>query len=124
MFGWIPIIGPVIDGIVAIFSKQKDTEVEKYKVDGKIDVEAMKASSRIIEATKDDIGTRLARDILIFPWAVYGGLTGWDYTVAKHWPSLVFVTTPVDPRSGLEYLPYMVFVYLLGAVGLNIWKRK
>ena len=123
MFGWLPIIGPIIDGIVSIFNKYKDTELGKYTIDGKVDVAAMQASAQIIADTKDDIGTRLARDILLFPWAVYGGLSGWDYTVANHWPSLVFNTAVVPVQSGLSYLPYMVFAYLLGTAGFSIWKR-
>ena len=116
----IPILGPIVD----IIKGHQNLVVEKYKTDGTVDIEAMKASAQIIESTKDDIGTRLARDILIFPWAIYGGLTGWDYTVALHWPSLVWTTKVVPVESGLAYLPYMVCVYLLGATGLTIWRRR
>lgn len=121
---WIPIIGPIIQGIVSIFVKAKDVELGKYTVDGKVDVAAMQASAEIIRDTRNDIGTRLARDIVLFPWAVYGGLTGWDYAVALHYPNLVWTTKVVPVESGLAYLPYMVFVYLLGAAGLTAWNRR
>jgi hypothetical protein len=124
LFGWIPIIGPIIDGIVSIWKGHQQLESVKYTVDGKVDVAAIEASTKVIEATRDDIGTSLARDVLIFPWALYGGITGWDYLMANRFPELVWSTAPVPEASGLAYLPYMVFVYLLGAVGLNIWRRK
>lgn len=116
----IPILGPIVD----IIKGQQNLAAIKYKEDGTVDIAAVKASADVIAQTKDDIGTRLARDIVILPWAAYGGLSGWDYTVAKHWPSLVWNTTVVPPESGLQYLPYMVFVYLLGAAGFAIWKRR
>lgn len=122
MFGWIPIIGPVIDGIVHIFSKYQDTQLGKYTVDGKVDVAAMQASSNIIESTKDSIGVRLARDIIIFPVAVWTAIASWDgiVTYVKH--DWYFPVAPYPPS--LEYLPYAVITFLLGSVGLTIWGRK
>lgn len=124
MFGWIPIIGPIIQGLFGFLNKVQDKEITKIKTAGEVTVAETQASAQIIHDTSDDIGVRFTRDILIFPWALYGGLTGWDYTIAKSYPSLVFNTTVVPPESGLTYLPYMVFVFLLGNVGLNMWKRR
>jgi hypothetical protein len=122
MLGWIPIIGPVVDGIVAIFSKFKDVEAIKYKTDGEVSIEGFKASANIIETTKDDIGIRLARDIVIYPVAIWSALIGWDTIVVKRWPELMFHIEKY-PES-VAYLPYAVIVFLLGNIGLNIWRRK
>lgn len=122
MLGWIPLIGPIIDGIVSIFTKYQDTSLGKYTVDGKVDVAAMKASTTIIEATKDDIGIRILRDtLLIFPVA-WSGLVGWDTIVAKHWPHLMFHVVPYPPS--LAYLPFAAATFLLGNIAVNAWRRK
>lgn len=122
MFGWIPLIGPIIDGIVSIFSKWQDTQLGKYKVNGEVDVQAMKASEGIIAATKDDIGVRISRDLMIFPVSVWTSIISWDTIVAIRYPTLMFHVAPYP--SSLEYLPYAVVTFLLGAVGLTIWGRK
>lgn len=122
MFGWIPIIGPIIDGIVAIFSKYKDVEAIKYKTDGEVDIAGVKASAEIISATKDDIGVRLLRDAALTPPVVWSALIGWDTVVAYRWPDLMFHVPPYPP--GVEYIPYAALVFLFGNIGINAWKRK
>lgn len=122
MFGWIPLIGPIVDGIVSIFSKWQDTSLGKYKVDGSVDIETIKASTAIVEATKDDIGIRIMRDaLLIFPVA-QSCLVGWDTIVALHWPQLMFHVAPYPPS--LAYLPFAAATFLLGNIAVNAWRRK
>lgn len=122
MFGWIPIIGPIIDGIVSIFSKWQDTQLGKYTVDGKVDVEAMQASANIVQSEKDDIGVRLARDIMIYPVCVWTAFISWDNIIVYKYPSLYWPVAPYP--ASVEYLPYAVVTFLLGAVGMTIWRRK
>lgn len=122
MFGWIPILGPIIDGIVSIFIKQKDTELGKYQEDTKVDVATIKAYSNIIESTKDDVGVRLARDIIILPVAIWTALISWDTIVIREYPNLVFIVEKYP--DSVSYLPGAVLAFLLGNIGLNIWRRK
>lgn len=122
LLGWIPILGPIIDGIVSVVKGFQNVEMVKYKTDAQVDIEATKASANIIAATKDDIGIRLARDIVIFPWAIWGGLMGWDTVIAKHWPDLMWHVP--EPPVTVAYLPGMVLVFLLGNIGFNIWRHK
>lgn len=122
MFAWIPIIGPIIDGIVSMFSKWQDTQLGKYTVDGKVDVEGMRASADIINSTQDDIGVRLMRDLALFPPVVWSAFIGWDTIVAKRFPNLMFKVA--DYPEAVQYIPYMAFVFLFGAVGLTMWKRR
>lgn len=119
---WIPIFGPIIQGFFGFLNKRQDTIVEKYKVDGTVDVEAMKASANIIESTKDDIGIRLLRDIALTPPVIWSALIGWDTFIAKRYPEYMF-HVPDYPAS-VSYIPYMAFVFLLGNIGLNAWKRR
>ena len=122
MLGWIPIIGPIIEGIVSIFNKKMDTDVVKLQTKTAADVEDAKTAAYIIDSTKDDIGVRIARDIVIFPVSVWAGLIGWDTIVAKRFPDLMFHVERF-PQS-VEYLPYAVLAFLLGNIGINAWKRK
>lgn len=122
MFGLIPIIGPLFKMVMGIFGKYEDTQLGKYTVDGKVDVAAMQASANIIASTEDDVGVRLCRDLMIFLPSVWTALISWDTIVAIRFPGLMFHVAPYPPA--LEYLPYAVVTFLLGAVGMTIWGRK
>lgn len=122
MFGWIPIIGPIIDGIVSIWKGHQDLEAIKYKTDGSVDIEGVRASTSIISATKDDIGVRFARDLLMYPTIVWVDLIVWDKIMAIHYPDLVYGVALLP--EAIAYMPFAVVTFLLGNVGLNIWKRR
>lgn len=122
MLSWIPIIGPVIEGIVSIFNKKMDTDVVKYQTKVNAEVTDAQTAARIIEATKDDIGIRLTRDIVCFPVAIWAALISWDTIIAIRFPNLMFHVEKF-PES-VEYLPYAVLTFLLGNIGINAWKRK
>lgn len=117
MFSWIPIIGPVIDGIVSIFVKTKDTQLEKHKVD-------TKASVDTLAIFKDDIGVRISRDLIMFPTAVWTALIVWDTIVEHRFPHMVFVVGKFKDGSGLEMLPYAVLTFLFGVTAMNAFRRK
>lgn len=121
---WIPIIGPVIQGIVSIFTKKMDTDVEKLKTTRASDIEEAKVSSEIIKTTQDDIGLRLMRDLVCFPIVVWVCLVSWDTIVAesvlRDW---MWHTASFDKTSA-SYLPYAVITFLLGNIGINMWARK
>ena len=109
------LVGPIFDGIGGILGKYWDnkTQVLKTETDGSV---------KIIEATKDDWGVRLARDVLIWPWAAWGGAIGWDSLIARSHPDWMF--HPVAIPEAVAYMPYAVIVFLLGNIGLNMWKNK
>jgi len=119
---FLPILGPIIQGITSIFTKAMDTKVEVLKTTRGADVQEAQVSAQIIHDTQDDIGLRLMRDMLCFPTVAWATLIGWDTIVAFRYPNLMF-HVPTYPES-VSYLPYAVVVFLLGNIGLNIWKRK
>lgn len=122
LLAWIPIIGPIISGIADLARRYFTFKSIKYAVDGTVDVQAMKVSADIIDSTKDDIGVRLARDIMIFPVSIWTALLSWDTIVAIPHPDWKWGIAPFPP--GTEYLPLAVVGFLLGAVGMTIWRRK
>lgn len=122
ILGWIPILGPIIQGITGIFGKFMDSKVAINQADATRDVEEAKVSAQIIHDTNDDICLRLMRDAVCFPVVVWCMIGGWDTIVAKHWPWLRFLVAEFPPS--MSYYPYAVLVFLLGNIGINMWNRK
>lgn len=106
MLGWLPIIGPVIDGIVSIWKGYQDVTVQK----GAQDVQVIQARAAVAIAFKDDIGVRLARDLIMFPAACWTLLIFWyciTHEIAPGW-SWKILAVP----GNLEYIPYAVIAFL------------
>lgn len=122
--GWIPIIGPVINGIVSIWSKKQDTDLAKLQTVTNADVENAKTSAQIIEATKDDIGLRIARDIVVWPVCIWTALLSWDTIIAESsFKAWMFHVASFQETSA-PYLPYAVLMFLLGNIGINAYNRN
>lgn len=122
MLSWIPLLGPILQGLFStassIYATFKSTQVEQIKAD----VATSQISEQIIRDTNDDIGLRILRDAaLVFPVA-WSALMGWDTIVAKKWPWLMW-HVPDYPVS-VGYIPYVALAFLFGNIGFNIWKRK
>ena len=115
MLSWLPLIGPVVDGIVSIFTKMQDSKLQTLQTE-------TQASVQIIEATKDDIGLRIMRDAVCLPVVVWTALIGWDTIIALRYPQWMFHVSNF-PET-VEYIPYAVLVFLFGNIGLNMWRRK
>lgn len=122
MLAFLPIIGPIIEGIVSAYNKSKDTQVALNKENRDTDVQEAQISQQIIETTQDDIGLRLMRDMAILPVVLWSFLIGYDTIVVKRWPGAMFHVE--NYPASVSYLPYVVLVFLFGNIGMNIWKRK
>lgn len=119
---WIPVIGPIIEGVFGWLNKKQDVALETYKVGRTTDLEESKVAANIIETTKDDIGIRLARDIIVFPVAIWTAIIGWDTIWAIRAPDIMFHVEKYP--DSVAYLPYAVITFLLGNIGINAWKRR
>lgn len=121
---WIPILGPIIEGVFGFLNKRQDNALVKYQTGVTADTEDAKTSARIIEATNDDIGVRLMRDLICFPVVVWTMLLCWDTIVAESsYASWMWHLASFE-KTGAPYLPYAVITFLLGNVGINAWKRR
>ena len=123
ILSWIPLLGPIIEGVFSFLNKKEDTALLRYQTGVNADVEDAKTSARIIEATSDDIGIRLMRDaVCVFP-VTWSMLIGWDTIVANtSWKVYMWHVANYPPS--VSYLPYAVMVFLLGNIGINAWKRR
>lgn len=125
ILGWIPILGPIVQGITGIFGKFMDSKVAINAADATRDVEEAKVSAQIIQTTNDDICLRLLRDIYCTPACIHLLLVSWDTIIAEttHISHKWMWHTATYPASYAWY-PTTVAVFLLGNIGLNMWKRK
>lgn len=122
--GWIPVIGPIISGIVSIYSKNQDTKVIQIKEDSTNRQLETKTSFSILEIFRDDIGLKIARDIIVWPVAVWTALVSWDTIVAESsFRSWMFHVASFD-KTSVPYLPYAVLIFLLGNIGINTWNKR
>lgn len=120
LLGWLPIIGPIINGLSSAFSKTQDTKIAE--IQGR--TAETQAAVQIIEATKDDIGLRIARDIVIWPVCIWTALLTYDTIIAESsFKGWMFHLASFDQTSA-PYLPYAVLMFLLGNIGINAWKKK
>lgn len=124
LLSWVPIIGPVVDGIVSIFTKYQDTSLGKYVADADVTKSGYAASVQTLIAFKDDIGIRLTRDIIMFPTSCWTGLFVWDKIIEIRHPDWVWGVMPMTEASGLSFLPYAVITFLFGTFAVNQWIRK
>lgn len=122
MLSWIPLLGPILQGLFStassIYATFKSTEVEQIKAD----VATSQVSAQIIHDTNDDIGLRIMRDAAVVMPVAWGSLIGWDTIVANKYPWLMWHVANYPVSVG--YIPYMAYIFLLGCIGMNIWKRK
>ncbi len=122
MLGWIPFIGPILQGLFntvsSIYGKFKDTQLGMRQTE----VEEAKVSAQIIHDTNDDLGIRILRDAVCLPVVAWTMIIGWDTIVVHHYPDLVFIVEKYP--DSVAYLPYAVLTFLLGNIGINAWKRR
>ncbi len=120
MLSWIPLLGPIIDGITSIWTSFQNTKLGKYKVDGEVYQAQLTANNDITLAFIRDIPVRLARDIVMFPGSVWCGIYIWDKIVGHHYPELVFGVLPLS--GPMVYLPYALMAFFFGSAAMN-WNK-
>lgn len=132
MFSWIPLLGPIIQGVSSIFTGFTSLAATKLQTASATTIAETQASVQIIHDTNDDIGIRIWRDIALAMPVTWGTLIGWDTIIgarksngalwhpwANDWMFHVG-----DYPAAVSYLPYVAYAFLFGVIGFNVWKRK
>lgn len=122
----LPLIGKITDAFTSYTNKKMDTNLEKYRVDGQVNTEAMKQDTAIIQARtelaivmKDDPVNKWGRRLLIYPTGIWFSLITYRSCFMEHpWLSEYTWTIKAMP-SNLDYIPYAVVAYLL----VTAWKK-
>lgn len=123
--GWIPILGPLIQGGSAIFSSFFNKEIVVAQTNAQVTIAETQASAQIIQATNDDILLRLLRDIYCTPACIHLLLVSWDTYIAEStWIDHSWMWHTASYPASYAWYPTTVAVFLLGNIGLNMWNRK
>jgi hypothetical protein len=115
----------VLGQAFAWLNKKQDVDLEKYRVDGVVNVEAIKADAEIIqaqgrlqEALKDDPVLKWGRRLIIYPTGVWYTLIVWDCVARNVIPEWTWRILDLPPH--LQYIPYAVTGFLL----LHTWIKR
>lgn len=113
----------ILTPIAAIFNKKTDASIEKYKIDGTVNVEAMRQDTEIIKARadlakamKDDVTTRLGRWFFVFPVGIWFSAIVFYCIAGPYFPEIKIVKAL---PNNLDYIPYAVVAYLF----VTAWKK-
>jgi len=122
VFSWIPLVGPILQGLFStassIYATFKNTEVEQIKAD----TTTAQIGAQMVESNNHYLSIRILTDAALLMPVTWSALIGWDTIVAKRFPDLMFHVA--DYPTGVQYIPYGAFAFLFGVLGMNIWKRK
>lgn len=127
---WQQIIRGFTEGLVApitaLLTKKEEVKLEKYRVDGNYDVEALK---RDLEATKvfvelqktnrEDPTIRWGRLLFIIPTGIWYSAIVWYCILRKPFLDDSWQVLALPPN--LEYIPLAVIALLFGYA---VFKRK
>lgn len=119
----IPFVGKLFDSVTAYLNKKQDVALEKYKVDGTVNVELMQQDTAVIQARvdlakvmKDDVTTKWGHRLFIYPTgAWYTGIVVYCF-LHPYFPNVL----PILALPGqLDYIPYAIIAYLF----VTAWKK-
>lgn len=122
MLSWIPLLGPILQGIGSIYTTFTSKEIAQIQANTTTTVAETQASVQIIQATQDDICLRILRDAAVLPVVVWVSLIGWDTIIAYRYPHMMFHVA--NYPASVSYLPYAVLIFLFGNIGINTWKNR
>lgn len=119
--GWIPVLGPIFDGIVSMFAKWQDTTLGLAKTKADVDKTEIQASTQTLSDFRDDIGVRLARDLVMFPVSLWVALIVYAKTIELEHPTWVWSVSPLP--DSLSFLPYAVLTFLFGVTAMKMYRK-
>lgn len=108
----------IISGVFGYLNKKEDSSLEKYRVDGVVNVEAMRQDTAIIQARaelakamKDDPSTKIGRWLIIIPTGLWYSAIIVYCIFHNAFPEYTWQILALPPN--LNYIPYAVVAYLL-----------
>lgn len=114
----IPVVGKLADTFTNYTNKKMDTEIEKLKVNGQVDVSVLQARTTLIAQMKDDPASKWGRRLILYPWGVWFGFVCFR-SILQNSPWAEYSWTVAALPSNLEYIGYAIIAYLLGTA----WRK-
>lgn len=116
----LPLVGKAFDTFDNYTKNKMNTDLEKYKVKGQIDTEAMRQDTAVIEARtnligvmKDDPASRWGRRLIIYPWGVWFTCVT-IRSILQDSPYEQYTWVVKAYPDNLQYIGYAIIAYLLG----------
>lgn len=125
---FIPIIGKFFDSATAYFEKKEDVALEKYKVDGTVNIEMMKTDLNLIQAQKelrladkDNPGVQVATTLFLVPSGVWYACYMWDSTFRGLIPDWTWRV--LTPEADVWKILMVIVGYLFLSTVKQVWRR-
>lgn len=122
------VISPITNVFGAYLNKRQDVDLEKFKVDGVIDVEAVRAHIAALTLRRDLLleamkyrGIRFFQYAFMTPLALWFNAVVFHCLVGPYWPENKVVWAL--PGRGDEIL-MIVIVFLFAGSKIDEWRRK
>ncbi len=114
----IPVIGKAFDAFTNYTNKKMDTEVEKLKVNGTVDLGVIEARSKLLAEMKEDPATKWGRRLIIYPYGTWFGFVSF-YNIFKQSPWGSYTWIILDYPAGMQYIGYAIIAYLFATA----WRK-
>jgi hypothetical protein len=117
ILGFIPILGPLIQGVSSIFSSVYSEKAVAVKADADVTIAGWKSANDLTIAFQNNTAVNIARDIVMYPGALWCGLYIWGRTWDIYAPWLVI---PVKTLDGpMAYLPFALLTFFFGMAAIK-----
>lgn len=109
----LPFFGKVADAFSSYANKKVDADLEKYKTDGKIDVDIITARTQLIAQMKEDPASKWGRRLIIYPWGLwFTAVSIRSILQESPWAEYTWVIKAYP--DSMQYIGYAIIAYLLG----------
>lgn len=119
----IPVIGPIANAVSSYFNKKQDVDLEKYKVDGKIDETLIKAEIAIVQSRAGALQhlswIHISFGAVAF---IYWTAIVFDALTEKLFPSIHWDVMPLEGLAGITFNMVVGFFFLHSAVSATVGK--
>lgn len=107
------LVGKGLDAFTTYTNKRMDSDLEKYKTDGKIDVDVITARTNLIAQMKEDPASKWGRRLIIYPWGLWFTAVS-IRSIMQHSPWADYTWVVAAYPDSLNYIGYAIIAYLLG----------
>ncbi len=117
----IPVIGPIIQGVVDLFKQRADIDLQKTldanrtalgksTDENRTDVAVLQTRLALALATKDDLGPKLIKDVIMYGPAVW--ILVYFYNLAFRGLIPDWTWTVSAPEANMQFIPLAIIGYL------------
>lgn len=110
------LVASLISMFTSIFTKGKEVDLEKYKIDGKVDIAEVQARAEVAKERAVDTVDKWGRRLLIYPTGVRFALIAYMSAFMENSYIKPFTWVVHDLPKSIEYIPYAVVGYCLISV--------